>query len=164
MNRSRYLYRQYRGDRKPGIESCLDSLDGGKKTAEPPKCKETTFGRDDYLVRGNKRVHSQDTQRRRTVYQDKVGLRLDCCEPTAQRVLPVRCCRQLELRACQVDPGRGQHNSAPDPKEHPVQQSLLIDQGIVGSGRQGVRVDAKTLRQAALRVEIDQNNASAALG
>src|SRR5881409_1522458 len=124
MNRSRYLYRQYRADPKPGIESCLDSLDGGKKTAEPPKCKETTFGRDDYLVRGNKRVHSQDTQRGRTVYQDKVGRRLDCCEPTAQRVLPVRCCRQLELRACQVDPGRGQHNSAPDPKEHPVQQSL----------------------------------------
>ncbi len=57
MNRSRYLYRQYRGDRKPGIESCLDSLDGGKKTAESSEGKETTFSRHDYLVRGNEGVN-----------------------------------------------------------------------------------------------------------
>src|SRR2546422_4157388 len=109
MNRSRYLYRQYRRDPKPGIESCLDSLDGGKKTAESPERKETTFSRHDYLVRGNKGVNGKNTQRCRTVYQDKVGLRLDCYQPAAQRLLPVRCCRQLELRARQVDPGRGQH-------------------------------------------------------
>src|SRR5436189_1887763 len=69
MNRSRHLYRQYGGDPKSRIESCLDSLDGGKKTAEPPERKETAFSRHDYLVRGNKRVHGQNTERGRTIYQ-----------------------------------------------------------------------------------------------
>src|SRR2546422_8977218 len=67
MNSSGDLYRQCRGDLKPGIESRLDSLDGGKKTADPPKRKETAFSRYDYLVRGNECVHGQNTERGRAV-------------------------------------------------------------------------------------------------
>src|SRR5437899_11658016 len=127
------------------MESGLDSRDGGKKTAESPEGKETTFSRHDCLVRGNEGVNGQNTERGRTVYQDEVGLRLDRYEPAAQRLLPVRGCSQLELRARQVDAGRRQHNFAPDPKEDPVQWRLLIPESAAGSSRQGVRVGTKAL-------------------
>jgi hypothetical protein len=73
MSRSRHLDRQNRGDPQPGIESLLDSLDRGKEATESPEREETTFGRHNNLVGGDKRVDGQNTQGRRTVYQNEVS-------------------------------------------------------------------------------------------
>jgi len=72
MNCSRHFDRQYGGDPEPGIESLLDPLDGGKETAESAEGKEATFGGHEDLISGNKGIDSENTQRRRTVYQNEV--------------------------------------------------------------------------------------------
>ena len=77
MNGSRHFHRQNRGDPEPGIEALLDPLDSGKQTAEVPEGKEVTFSGHKDLAGGNKGVNSENTQGRRTVYQDEVCSRLE---------------------------------------------------------------------------------------
>src|SRR5437667_7375288 len=63
MNRSRHFDRQYRRDPEPWIESLLDSLDGGKQTAEAPEGKETALGGYEDLGGGDKGINCEDAQR-----------------------------------------------------------------------------------------------------
>ena len=97
MNCSRHFDRQYGGDPEPGIESLLDPLDGGKETAESAEGKEATFGGHEDLISGNKGIDSENTQRRRTVYQNEVCPRLQRQQSAAQRLLPIRLCGELKL-------------------------------------------------------------------
>ena len=61
MNRSWHLDRQYGRDPEPGVESLLDSLDGGEQTAEAPEGKETALGGYEDLGGGDKGVNGEDT-------------------------------------------------------------------------------------------------------
>src|SRR2546428_693079 len=77
MNRSWHFDRQYRRDPEPGVESLLDSLDGGEEAAEAPEGKETALGGYEDLGGGDKGVNGEHAQRGWTVYQNQVCPRLD---------------------------------------------------------------------------------------
>src|SRR5690606_10067654 len=137
-----------------------DALDAVDQIGKPFQRVVLALHGDDHAVGGDQRVDGEHRQRRRAVDEDEVVVLAHRGQRVAQPALLHLHVEQGDFGGGQVAVGRQQLVATVLGELHGIAEAALADQHVVDGVLESVLVDARTHGGVALRVEIDQQDAT----
>jgi hypothetical protein len=146
------------------IQVVADEIQGRDQLSEALESVVLALKRDEDRVGGGQSVYRKEPEGRRAVEEDVVVFTGDCLNEAREPPLSLGKRGQFDLGPGQADGGRDETQAFDRTRHHEISEGSPIDEGVVHRAPGLSAIDAEAARGIALRIEVDDEDASALEG